>query len=182
MMRRSPLISALRLSALLAGLAFPSFGSAETALSGFKHDTSKPIEVTADKMEVRQDERSATFRGNVVAQQGELELKAEALKVYYSSSSARDAVAQIERIDAQGEVSVTSPAERARAEWGVYDVGRELITLGGRVVLSRGETVIRGSRLELNLKTGLSRMVSTTPSGGQDRVRGVFSPPKPESE
>ena len=50
---------------------------------GQGYDTSLPIEITADSLEVRQEEQIAVFRGNVDAVQGDLNLRADELTVYY---------------------------------------------------------------------------------------------------
>jgi lipopolysaccharide export system protein LptA len=83
----------------------------------------------------------------------------------------------IARIDASGGVFVSSPTETAQGDAGVYDVDRGEITLTGQVVLTRGENVIRGQRLVLNMETGHSRIEGTGPSG---RVRGYFVPSRKE--
>ena len=62
----------------------------------------------------------------------------------------------------------------------VYDVKRRLVTLGGAVMLRRGGTVIRGQRIELDLRTGITKFESSgagpqDPDGG--RVRGQFTLP-----
>jgi lipopolysaccharide export system protein LptA len=59
-------------------------------------------------------------------------------------------------------------------------VERGQLTMGGNVVLTRGETVIRGQRLELNLETGFTSMDGAPTTGGVsegNRVRARFSVP-----
>jgi lipopolysaccharide export system protein LptA len=152
---------------------------------GLHHDANQKIDITADSMEVRQSERVANFRGNVVAVQGDLKMTADSVKVYYNleqsaadTSKQQSGTTQIERIDAEGHVRIISPNQSATGSWGIYDVGHELLTLGGAVVLKRGDTQIQGSRLELDLKTGKSRMVSASSTDESGRVRGVFAPPQ----
>ena len=137
-----------------------------------------PIEITADSLEVKQDENIAIFRGNVDALQGEMRLHADELTVHYRSvEGGGSGVNAIGRIDAAGSVFITSSGETAQGEIGVYDVENNLITLTKNVVLTRGENVIRGNRLVLNLTTGQSRVdggVDASRSGG--RVRSLFVP------
>ncbi len=150
-----------------------------------QHDSSLPIEITADTLEVVQNERVATFTGNVDAVQGELVLSADQLRVHYRSGEQEEpAVAgdggTIRRIEAVGNVFLTSPMETAQGEVGVYDVMGNLVTLEGSVVLTREENVIRGARLELDLASGRSRVLAAVPSaeGGEpsERVRAIFTP------
>lgn len=141
-------------------------------------DTDKPFEISADSLEVQQDENIATFAGNVDARQGNMRLKADRLMVHYRGDKSGEAsTSAISRIDASGSVFIASGRETAQGEAGVYDVENGLVILTRNVVLTRGENVIRGDRLVLNLVTGQTRV-----EGGADatrpgqRVRGLFVP------
>ncbi len=162
---------------LLLPVAAQAQGSAATGAGIGKHDTDQPIEISADSLEVLQDDETAIFRGNVDVVQGKLRLRANELKVHYRSKKkggGKGKSGSIQRIVARGQVSVSSPNESAKGDNGVYDVEAAEITLTGKVVLKRGQNVIRGRRLVLHLATGISRM-----EGGKgDRVRGVFTPSK----
>jgi len=160
-----------------------SAGGAMAAQSlGLNHDAKQKINISADSMEVRQSQKVANFKGNVVAVQGDLTMKADSVKVFYSLQKQDSGTTRIDRIDASGDVHIESPNESASGNWGVYDVGRELLTLGGAVKLKRGETVVQGSRLELDLKTGKSRMVSGSSDDQSGRVHGVFAPPESDQK
>ena len=71
----------------------------------------------------------AIFAGNVHVRQDELTLDTSRLTVAYSSSGG----VQINRLDASGGVTVRSPSETARGDFGIYDLDRKLITLVGNV-------------------------------------------------
>lgn len=151
-----------------------------------QHDTDQPIEINADSLEVEQNQQVATFRGNVDAIQGEIRLRADELKVHYrnddgSTESAAGAAGAIVRIDAVGNVFVSSPTETAQGNTGVYDIDNREITLTGQVVLTRGENVLRGERLVLNMATGRSRIESSGQQGG-GRVRAILTPSKKDSK
>lgn len=180
--------------ALLSALAFGAemlLGSAPAASQALQHDSSQPIEISADTLEVLQEEQIATFAGNVDAVQGDLVLSADKLLVHYEGENS-DSVGlaagrgnSIRRIDAVGKVIITSPEETAEGDYGTYDVPSKFMTLEGDVVLTRGANVIRGERLELDLVSGKSTMVGAdTPvaeaDGGQKpesgRVRALFTP------
>jgi lipopolysaccharide export system protein LptA len=149
-----------------------------------RHNADQPIEINADRLEVEQNNQLATFSGNVDARQGDIRLRASQLKVWYRSgggarSAAADVGGSIVRIDALGDVLVTSPQESARGDVGVYDVANREITLTGEVVLTRGENVIRGQKLVMDMDTGVSRMQG---GAGGGRVRGLFTPPRKETQ
>lgn len=140
----------------------------------FKHDSSQPIEITSDALDVSQTDQTAVFSGHVVAIQGELRLGSDNLRVYYRGGGARTAEqGAISRLDAIGAVAVSSPRETATGEWAVYDVDSGQITLGGKVVLTRGENVLRGEQLVIDLESGQSRITGAQDGG---RVKGLFVP------
>lgn len=153
----------LRVAAIVAALTAWTQGAAA-------QDAALPIEITADALEVQQDNGIARFAGNVRAVQGDLVLAADSVAVSYAPGG--DAIRAIE---AEGNVFVSTPAETAQGDAGTYDVENGIITLTGTVVLTRGENVVRGSRLVLNLATGLSR-VEAGEGGDGGRVRGLFVP------
>jgi lipopolysaccharide export system protein LptA len=149
-----------------------------------QHDTSLPIEITADSLEVVQDRKIATFSGNVDAVQGDLVLTADRLRVHYGEEAdaapGPPGMGSIRRIEAEGNVFLSSPRETAQGDTGVYDVAANQLTMDGAVVLTQGENVIRGQRLEVDLVSGRSRMFAAVPSteGGKapQRVRALFTP------
>ena len=75
---------------------------------------------------------------------------------------------------AQGNVRVTSPDGVATAEEGVYNAVDNVATLSGSVRITRGQNVLSGDMAELNLDTGVSRLLAQ--SGGQGLVGGVLVP------
>lgn len=167
----------------LAGIAAQTQAQAQSQAqeSGrLAHDIYLPIEFSADRLEVIERDRIATFEGNVEAVQGELRLLADIVTVYFEVPDAGSETRPgVSRIDATGHVVLSSPGERASGDWGIYDVNQKIITLGGSVVLNRGTTKIEGTRLVLDLEQGRSRMESSPQDGEDERVRGVFQPAKP---
>lgn len=142
--------------------------------SPIKADTDQPIEINADSLEVQQDNNLAIFTGNVDAIQGRIRLRADRLTVWYrpGGDGGSDVQGTINKIEANGRVFISSPDETAQGDNGVYDVGAAEVVLTGDVVLTRGENVVRGKHLVMNLETGRSEMKS---DGG--RVQGRFVPP-----
>jgi len=155
-----------------AGLA-QSSGSV-SALKG--HDSNAPVDVDADRIEVQDRADRAIFAGNVHVRQGTLTLDTQRLTVAYSS---KDGI-QIERLDAAGGVTVTSPSETARGNFAVYDLDSKLITLIGDVRLARQGSTINGSRLVIDLDSGRAVIDGGAPGVGQSggRVTGRFTVPQ----
>lgn len=142
-----------------------------------------PIDIEADELEVFDAESRAVFRGNVRVLRGQTTLTASELTVFYTAAEAEgeggeegeeapaaageNAAQDIERIEAEGPVTVSTPEQTARGADATYDVTTETVTLTGDVVLTQGENVLQGQRLEVNLRTGQAKL-------GSGRVRGVF--------
>ena len=140
---------------------------------GFKHDSSAPIEVTSDSLEVREAEEIAIFTGEVVAGQGTLRLTADTVTVSYGGEAGADGeTGEIDRMVAEGNVFLsngTETAEGARAE---YDVAAGMVHMSGDVVLTQGQNAISGETLVIDLDAGTGRVEGT----GEGRVRSIFTP------
>ena len=183
---RRPRCACSGLAALVAGPLIGVLLVADgRAQSLEQHDSSLPIEITADSLEVLQDQKIATFAGNVDAVQGDLVLSADQLRVHYGDDGTAAAagppgMGSIRRIEADGNVLLSSPRETAQGEAGVYDVAANQLTMDGSVVLTQDDNVIRGQRLEIDLVSGRSRVLAAVPSteGGTapQRVRALFTP------
>jgi lipopolysaccharide export system protein LptA len=169
-----------RILALITGLAtipLASLALAQQPVSALKgHDPDAPIDVAADRIEVQDRSDRAVFAGNVHVKQASLTLDTERLTVAYTSGGG----IQIRRLDASGGVTVRSPSETARGNFGIYDLDRKLITLIGAVQLNRGGSQINGQRLTIDLSSGRA-VVDGGPAGvGQSggRVTGHFTVPR----
>jgi lipopolysaccharide export system protein LptA len=131
-MTRKPMIALAALAAVLLGSGVALAQSGTSALKG--HDSKAPIDLSADRAEAQDRADRAIFAGNVVVKQGELTLRTARLTLAYANTNGID----INRIDASGGVTVTSPSETARGDFAVYDLSEGLITMVGNVRLERG--------------------------------------------
>lgn len=198
---------ALSLVVLLASAA-PAFAQTQTTTSGssgFSSDSSEPVNIESDNLDVRDNQNIAIFTGNVVAVQGDTTLRSDKLTIYYSPNkpdqnaapangqqAQKPAAAQsgqqasgqastgknesaagrkIDKLDAVGNVIVTSKDQRATGSHGVFDLVANTMTMTGDVVLTQGENVIRGTHLFSDRNTNVTRV-----EGGKQRVRGLFIP------
>lgn len=145
------------------------------AFDQLKVSPDQPIEIESDTLTVRQSDSQAVFDGNVKAVRGPMVLTTPRLVVDYvdGRKSAGGGGTEITKLDARGGVKVVSRDQSATGQWAVMDVPASTITLGGNVVLRQGKNVIRGSRLDVDLTTGLSKLTGAKNNG---RVRGVFVP------
>jgi lipopolysaccharide export system protein LptA len=149
-------------------------GISSSALRGM--DSRAPIDVDADRIDVLDKQNQAIFTGNVRVRQGTLTMEADRIKVAYSRPVKGDPV--IQRLDADGNVRLATPTERATSRFGIYDVDRRVLTLIGNVQLTQGTTKVAGNRLTIDLATGRSTLDGRTSTGQPgSRVSGRFAVP-----
>ncbi len=138
------------------------------------HNSDAPVNYAADQIELQDRQNRVVLSGNVDITQGDLRLRAARTTVAYSDEGSL----KIQRIDASGGVIVTRGNEAARGNAAVYDFNRRLITMAGNVSLNHGGDTLNGSRLTIDLATGISRVDGRAGGRGPGRVSGSFSAPK----
>jgi lipopolysaccharide export system protein LptA len=90
----------------------------------------------------------------------------------------------LKQVDAEGQVEISTPTDFVTSDSGVYHVDEELAELVGDVKITRGEAQLNGEYAEVNLATGVSRLLAAPPGGDADsRVHGLLVPtPAPPSD
>ncbi len=136
---------------------------AQVAFGTMRADTSLPVEVTADQLEVDQADGAAVFTGNVVIGQGEMRLSAGRVRVEYAQDRQR-----IARMQASGGVTVVNGAEAAEAETADYDIDAGQIVMTGDVLMTQGQSAVSGERMVINLNAGTATV--------EGRVRTILAP------
>lgn len=140
----------------------------------FKTDPNAPIDVEADRLQVDDTRKEATFTGDVRAAQADFQIRSAELKATYvgeiglaadptgaqTAGAGGKAATQLSRIDAKGKVVVTSKAaQQVTGDWAVFDTTSNTVTVGGAdVVLTQGPNVVKGNKLAIDMATGQSVM------------------------
>lgn len=130
--------------------------------------TGGPIQIEADSVDIRPQDRVVFLSGNAVVIQNGNALRSNTLRVTYRGEPGADG-SQIDKVFADTEVFYITPNERVRGDNGVFDAVNNTITIRGRVVVTQGRSVVQGSELVVNTVTRQSRM-----RGVDGRVRAVF--------
>jgi lipopolysaccharide export system protein LptA len=163
----------------------------QTLFKALPQKRDEPIKITADKLEVRDKSKMATFSGAVHVIQGETNLRCRELVVFYdqdlasgskkTADESKTGNQQIRRMEAKGSVVVTQSDQRIVGDRADFDVRTNTVTMIGNVIVTKGDNVMRGQRMVVNLTTNIVQIDS---SGG--RVEGIFdsksapkSAPKP---
>lgn len=143
------------------------------------HDSSAPVDFSADRIEVQDRADRVVVSGNVHVTQAGLTLDAARMTVAYRNTGG----IEIDRIDAAGNVRITRGGERARGDVAIYDLDSRIITLAGNVELTQGTNRLTGGRLVMDLRSGRSTVDGRAApaagvSQGGGRVSGTFTVPK----
>ena len=94
-----------------------------------------------------------------------------------AASKSDDPGSKITKIEARGDVIINSEDDQTTtSEWALYDVPAQMVTVGGNVVLTQGQNVLKGDRLIIDLKTGKSRFENTGEVTPGKRIRALFMP------
>jgi lipopolysaccharide export system protein LptA len=157
--------------------------------SAQRHNSSAPIDFAAQNIELQDRANRAVLSGGVDIRQANLQLTAQRVTVAYTGQVI-GGNPQVSRLDASGGVTVIRPDQRARGQYGVYDLNRRVITMLGNVTLTQGTNTISGGRLSINLDTGRAVIDGSSVGGSaggttdngvtrqQGRVTGRFTVPE----
>jgi lipopolysaccharide export system protein LptA len=139
-----------------------------------------PIQIAADRMEAKQQERTVLFEGHVTVQQDDMTLTSNKLKVVALAADSKgnpEALTdKIDYIEAEGDVKVTQQDKLATSERAVFYQQEQKIVLYGHPVVNQGKNKIEGSLITIYLQQGRSIV-----EGGKDvPVKALLFPGKKE--
>lgn len=136
-------------------------------------DTGQDTITARDSLEYYEKRQLAVARGDALAVRDDRRLKADILMAHFNETGSDKAArgADLDRIEAVGNVLISTPSEIVISERGDYDLKTGLAQLSGGVKITRGETQLNGERAEVDLNSGRSRLLSNG-----ERVKGVFLP------
>ena len=141
--------------------------------SNLKLVTPTDVVTARDSLEYWENQKLAVARGDAMAVREQSRVNADVLVGLFAEGEAGSL--EMTRIDAQGNVVITTPTDVARGRQGVYNLKTDIATLTGDVRLTRGENHLNGQTAEVNMKTGISRLLNTGDRSG-GRVKGLFIP------
>lgn len=136
-------------------------------------NTAQDVIVARDSLEYYQRRRLAVARGDANAVRGEQRVSADVLMSHFSAGNDGTLVSDVERMEAVGNVLISTPQDIVRARWGDYDPNTGIATLTGDVKITRGDNQMNGEFAEVDLNTGISRM---TGGEGGGKVKGLLLP------
>lgn len=129
--------------------------------NNLKLTSGQDVLTARDSLEYWEGKQLAVARGNAVAVREDKRIRGDVLTAHFEQDV--DEKLELARVDAFDNVEVATTQEFARADRGQYFVKREVARLVGNVKITRCGNQMNGSEAEVNLATGVSRMIA-----GQD--------------
>ncbi|WP_111537587.1 LptA/OstA family protein [Palleronia aestuarii] len=150
---------------LVAAMIAAPVSAQETAIDfgGLRQDTTQPVEVASDALEVNQSDGTATFSGNVVVSQGAMRLSAGRITAIYAGEAS---AGRIRELRAEEGVTLVAGEDAAEAQSAVYDIDEGSVVMTGDVLLTQGPTALSSERLVIDLVNGTGSL--------EGRVRTIF--------
>lgn len=152
---------------------------------GLRLTTPNETVTARDSLEYWRDQELAVARGDALAIRPQDRIRADRLVALMARDN-QDKLG-LSRVDADGGVVITTKAETARGDKGTYDLDSEQALLTGNVRVTRGQNQLNGPAAAVDLKSGISRILSRVPGTGPattqpaapatgERVKGLFIP------
>lgn len=150
-----PAIAGVWLFCASAGLIWAQ--GASVSLGVQNHDSSVPVEITSQDLELDQQNGTAIFTGDVIVKQGDITMTCQRMVVEYAEDpSTRKTEIQVIRMF--GGVTFVTGDEAAKSERAVYTLPTEIVEMFGNVLVTQGPTVLSSDKLTYNLQTGDGQM------------------------
>ncbi|MBI5345278.1 MAG: hypothetical protein HZB83_08120 [Deltaproteobacteria bacterium] len=147
--------------------AAPGGLTAEDVRPGGAVPGKKPVTVYSDRMEAGRDDKTAVFKGNVMAE-GDFTLCSEELSISYGADK------EIDEITAKGNVRIFQGEKTSSSDGAVYDREKRMIVLTGGASVRQCEDTIRGEKITVYIDSDRA----VVESGGGHRVMAVLTPDK----
>jgi lipopolysaccharide export system protein LptA len=165
----------------------PTAQGGQTA-AGFGRDGRQPVDVTSDQLYINDNDNQhfADFTGNVVATQGDSQLKAPQLHIAYEGKAiessgggtqdAQNAEQRLSRLIAKGGSVITVGTDRRIvSDTADFDTRADTALFLGNVLVNQQKNVLQGRRLAVDRRSGKSRL-DAPPENGQaaGRIAATF--------
>ena len=150
-----------------------------------KLTTPNDVLTARDSLEYWSQKHMAVARGNaVVVTNDGRRVAADTLVAYTADAPATPAQparmtddplaasGKLQKVEAFGNVTVRTVTDTATGDRAVYVPDTGIARLAGRVRITRGHNQLDGSEAEVNMKTGISRLLA----GTGERVQGLVMP------
>lgn len=138
--------------------------------------TAEDVVTARDSLEYWESRKVAVARGDAVSVRGDRRVQGDVLTAHIQEDP-KTGQSRISKVDVFGNARVSTPKETATGSKGVYNLDTNIATLVGDVKVSQGRNQLNGEYSEVNMTTGVARMLSGPAAGrAGGRVRGLLMP------
>lgn len=134
--------------------------------------TEKQTVTATDRIQYNSKTKIAHVVGNATVIEDKKKVEANRFIAYMEQG--KDGKTALRKVDAVGNVTITTQTEVLRGDRGDYNGKTKIATLTGNVKLTRGDNQLNGEKAVVDLTTGVSRMLG--------KVQGVFIPREGEEK
>ncbi len=134
--------------------------------NNLKMVTEKQTVTATDSIQYNSKTKIAHVVGNATVIEDKKKVEANRFIAYMEQG--KDGKTALRKVDAVGNVTITTQTEVLRGDRGDYNGQTKIATLTGNVKLTRGDNQLNGEKAVVDLDTGVSRMLG--------KVQGVFIP------
>jgi len=131
-----------------------------------------------DSLEYRDGPQIAIARGNATVIQAERQVRAEVMTGHFQRLA--DGKLDLVRLEADGGVEVKTADTYATSTKGDYDLTTDIMTLSGNVKVTNAGNQFNGEFAEVNVKTGVSRLLGS--ADGSGKVKSLIMPSSESSQ
>ncbi len=155
----------------------------------FKTNPGAPLDIEANQLDVNDGAKVATFTGDVRAKQGDFVMSSAELQAHYTGAAnladvggtgaapaaakSNEPSTELSKVRANTKVVMTSTdGRKVTGDWAEFDTKSNTAVVGGDVELHQGKSVVRGTRLLIDMTTGKSTidtapaLTAAKPAGG----------------
>ena len=135
--------------------------------------------LTAEQsLEYQEGPQIAIARGNATVIQAERQVRAEVMTGHFQRLA--DGKLDLVRLEADGGVEVKTADTYATSAKGNYDLTTDIMTLSGDVKVTNAGNQFNGEFAEVNVKTGVSRLLGS--ASGSGKVKSLIMPSSEPSQ
>ena len=149
-------------------------GNATLTGKDLKITSDDSILTAQDRIEFTGSENKMTAIGQPVATKGDDTLTADSMSAFFTKDAAGKLTAN--KITSHGHVTIKTPTETATGDEAVYDIPSQKAVLSGKVRILQDKNWLEGTRADVDMVTGISRLSGAGNTATEGRVTGTFYP------
>lgn len=157
-------------------LALLAIMLASPALLALSNDKDQPVTIEADSVDIDENTETAIYRGNVILNQGSINLQANRVVVHNFQSDNARIVATGKQISFSQKEDGTGQIIRGRANQAEYGINSARLELTGKAQLVKGKNTFRNDRIIYDREKAVVKAGSS--AQGKDRVKITIGPKK----